>query len=61
MIIKDLKKLKKEKTAKEIIYMHCSNKIFLTDKQLDKLIEEKNRGDKNDRKWNENFIKRLFN
>lgn len=50
MIIKDLKKLKKEKTAKEIIYMHCNNKIFLTDKQLDTLIEEKNRGDKNDRK-----------
>lgn len=43
MIRKDLKKLKKEKTAKQIIYLHCHNEIYLTDKQLNEMIELKNK------------------
>lgn len=43
MIRKDLKKLKKEKTPKQIIYLHCHNEIYLTDKQLNEMIELKNK------------------
>ena len=39
---KDFKKLSSEKTPEEIIGMHISWKIFLTNKQLDILIEKKN-------------------
>ena len=43
MRIKDLEKLKKEKTPKQIIYAHIHNKIFLTDYQVEQLIKEKNK------------------
>ena len=43
MRIKDLAKLKKEKTPQQIIYLHCHNKIFLTNNQIDKLIKERNK------------------
>lgn len=43
MKTKDLANLKKEKTAQQIIYLHCHNKIFLTNKQIDSLIKEKNK------------------
>ncbi|MBQ7798758.1 MAG: hypothetical protein IJ371_06525 [Clostridia bacterium] len=43
MIRKDLKKLKKEKTPKQIIYLHCHNEIYLTSKQLTEIIELKNK------------------
>jgi hypothetical protein len=39
MKIKDFNKLLKEKTPKEIIAMHTHNKIYLTEKQLEKLFE----------------------
>lgn len=42
MKTKDFKKLLKEKTPKEIIGMHINWKIFLTNRQLDILIEKKN-------------------
>jgi len=39
MRIKEFKKIIKEKTPRDIIAMHTHNKIYLTDKQIDKLIE----------------------
>ena len=39
MRTKDFNKLIKEKTPREIIAMHTHNKIYLTDKQINKLIE----------------------
>ena len=45
MRIKDLAKLKKEKTPQQIIYLHCHNKIYLTDNQVEQLIKER------DKKW----------
>lgn len=44
MRIKDFKKLKKEKTPKQIIALHIHNLIYLTDKQLDEVLELKNKG-----------------
>lgn len=43
MKIKNLKQLKKEKTPQQIIYLHCHNKIFLTNKQIDELIKERDK------------------
>lgn len=43
MKIKDLSKLKKEKTPQEIIYLHCHNKIYLTNKQIDMLLKERDK------------------
>ena len=40
---REFKKLLKEHSAKEIIYMHTDSKINLTSKQLDKVIELKNK------------------
>lgn len=40
-----LKKLLKEKTPQQIIYLHCHNKIFLTGRQIDNLIKDR------DKKW----------
>ena len=40
---RELKKLLKKFSAKKIIYMHTDREINLTSKQLDKLIELKNR------------------
>lgn len=40
---KDLKKLKKEKTAQQIIYAHIHNKIYLTGNQIDMLIKERDK------------------
>lgn len=42
MKVVDFKKLKKEKEPKQIIYMHCHNKICLTGKQIDELIKLNN-------------------
>lgn len=41
MRIKDFKKILKDKTPKEIIYMHISWKIYLTNNQLKKVLELK--------------------
>ena len=41
MRTKDLAKLKKTKTPQQIIYLHCHNEIYLTDKQIDEMIELK--------------------
>ena len=50
MKTKDFKKILKEKNSQEIIYMHCFEKIYLTSKQLDLVIERKNRnGETNER------------
>ena len=43
MKIKDLAKLKKEKTPQQIIGLHIHNKIFLTDNQIEQLIKERNK------------------
>lgn len=43
MKIKEFKKLKKEMEPKKIIYRYCHNLIYLTSKQLDEIIELKNR------------------
>lgn len=43
MTNKNFKKIKKEFTPKQIIYRHCHSLIFLTSKQLDEVIELKNR------------------
>lgn len=40
---KEVKKLLKQHSAKKIIYMHCMREINLTSKQLDMLIEMKNK------------------
>lgn len=40
---KDFNELKKVKTAKQIIYMYCHNLIYLTSRQLDEVIELKNK------------------
>lgn len=42
MKTKDFKKLSNEKTPEQIIGMHINWKIFLTNRQLDILIEKKN-------------------
>lgn len=39
MKIKEFEKLIKEKKPQEIITMHLRNKLYLTDKQIDKLLE----------------------
>lgn len=39
----ELKKLKKEKSPKQIIYLHCHNEIYLTEKQIDNLIKERDK------------------
>lgn len=41
MAVKEFYKLLKEKDLQEIIYMHCFEKITLTDKQLDKILDLK--------------------
>ena len=41
MRIRDFNKLLKEKPLRDIIAMHTHNKIYLTDKQIDKIIELK--------------------
>lgn len=43
---KKLKELLKVKSAKEIIYLYCHNKIYLTGKQLDEMVELKNGGER---------------
>ena len=43
---KKIEKLLENKSAKEIIYLYCNNKIYLTGKQLEELIELKNGGEK---------------
>lgn len=43
---KKLEELLKSKSPKEIIYLHCHNKIYLTGKQLNELIELKNGGER---------------
>ena len=43
MRIKDFKKILKDKTPEEIIYMHISWKIYLTNNQLEKVLELKNK------------------
>lgn len=40
---KEVKKLLKQYSAKKIIYMHIMREINLTSKQLDMLIEMKNK------------------
>lgn len=40
---KDFNKLLKEDSPENIIYKHISWKIYLTNKQLDKVIEIKNK------------------
>lgn len=42
---KDFKKLMDEHSAKKIIQMHIMSEINLTSKQLDKVIELKNKGE----------------
>lgn len=42
---KEFKKLLKNYSAKKIIQMHVMSEINLTSKQLDKLIELKNKGE----------------
>ena len=39
MKIKEFKKITKEKIPRDIIALHTHNKIYLTDKQIDKLLE----------------------
>lgn len=41
MRIKDLAKLKKEKTPQQIIALHIHNRLFLTNKQINELIKER--------------------
>lgn len=41
MKIKDLAKLKKEKTIDQIIALHTHNVIYLTDKQLTQLLNKR--------------------
>ena len=41
MAVKEFYKLLKEKDLQEIIYMHCFEKITLTEKQLDKVLKLK--------------------
>lgn len=43
---KDLEELKKTKTPKQIIELHCNWKINLTDKQVDEMIKLKNENQK---------------
>lgn len=43
MKIKDLAKLKKEKTPKQIIGLYTHRKINLTDKQLTEILKLKNK------------------
>lgn len=45
----ELKRLQKEKTPKQIIYLHIHNVINLTSKQVDKMINLKNGVKKNGR------------
>lgn len=46
MKIKEFNKLLKIEKPKKIIYMHCIEKIFLTKKQLNIVIDLKNKGEK---------------
>ena len=50
METKAFKKLLKEKEPKKIIYMHCNHEIYLTGKQIDKLIDLKEKEKKNEKK-----------
>lgn len=43
---KKLKELLKKKTPKEMIKLYCLGDIYLTDKQLEEMIELKNKGEK---------------
>lgn len=45
MKIKEFNKLLKVERPKKIIYMHCFEQIFLTKKQLDIVIDLKNKGE----------------
>lgn len=49
---KDLKKLLKEKEPQKIIYMHCNDLIYLTNKQIDELIALRDSKDKRSSKIN---------
>lgn len=40
----EFKKIIKNDNPKHIIFLHTISEIYLTDKQLDKVIEMKNRG-----------------
>lgn len=46
METKKFKKLMKEKEPKKIIYMHCDQIITLTSKQLDVVIDKKQKMEK---------------
>ena len=48
MRIKEFEKLKKQFEPKKIIFFHCTGLIYLTNKQLDAILELKN---KEVRKW----------
>lgn len=43
MRVREFEKLKKQLDAKQIIYLHCHNLIYLTSKQLGEVIDLKNR------------------
>ena len=43
MKIKEFKKLKKQLDPKKIIYKHCNLEIYLTDRQLQEIIDLKNK------------------
>jgi len=42
--IKDFEKLKQEKPIEEIIKKHCKGEIWLTDRQLSKLLKQSRKG-----------------
>lgn len=44
MKTKEFEKIINEKEPKEIISMHCKNEIYLTNKQIDKVIEKRDTG-----------------
>ena len=41
MKMKELKQLKKKKTPQQIIALHIHNRLFLTNKQINELIKER--------------------
>lgn len=43
MKIKDFNKIKKQLEPKKIIYKHCNSEIYLTERQLQEIINLKNK------------------
>lgn len=43
MKVKQFKKLCEEDTRRHIIFLHTIGKIFLTDKQLDEILEKRDK------------------